>query len=72
MRAGRLAFQKVVLAAEVAILALGILLVTTNHEGLDSQAVLERTKTLTEEGASSIWQWMESTFGSAQPGDESK
>jgi len=72
MRAGRLAFQKLVLLAELALLALGILLVATHHEQIDSDAVLEQAKTLGEEGINATRHWIESTFEDSQAGDESK
>jgi hypothetical protein len=72
MRVGRLAFQKVVLAAEMALLVLGILLVTVNHEHIGTDAILERAKTLGEQGASATWQWIESTFEGSEAGDKSK
>ena len=72
MRSGRLGFQKLVLLAEVMVLALGILVVTTNHDGLDMSAFYQWTGEILAEGPAALlawageaWDWLQAALSDA-------
>ena len=68
MRPGRLGFQKIVLLAEVLVLALGILLLTGNHIEGGVASGVQSAVDAASQAAESAWTWISQTVSDSTAG----